>query len=435
MNMVKWSTFLVLLLCIFHPSINGMEGSLLSSELRQRTGSSIVPSTNNVAQDFMTLVFTSKGGGGHMSASAKIEEDLKEICNVQVEHIFKILDAHDPIKTITCGYCDGEDFYNFLIRNNLLWLANILTGSGRVAMRLNSASYARSLNNYLKDKKVNLIISVVPDINKAVLEVAQKADIPFILVPTDLDGGPCVNGISKPSFDKFYYVMPFKNKEIYQKIAHAQIAPEKIEIGGFPLRSSFFQSFNKEDVKKEFNITSDKPLVMIMMGAAGGAVTSDYVDELSQSSLSLHMIVCVGRNDELYKRLTAKKLPSSIGCTVLNFTDKTAALMSIAELLITKPGSVSFNEALHMQVPFILDATKGILRLEAFNVALTKKYKLGKVITDISKLNAAVTRFLTDKEYVQSRKDAMSQFPQHNFSHYIQNKVKHLIADQTKKTN
>ncbi len=47
------------------------------------------------------------------------------------------------------------------------------------------------LEKYLTQHQPDLIISVIPLINNLVLKVAQKLNIPFLLIPTDLDRNYC----------------------------------------------------------------------------------------------------------------------------------------------------------------------------------------------------------------------------------------------------
>jgi single-stranded DNA-specific DHH superfamily exonuclease len=59
-----------------------------------------------------------------------------------------------------------------------------------------------------------MVISVVPIFNKAILQAAQKLDIPFLLMPTDLDIRGFVYNIRNPEYKKLYLSLMYQDQEI-----------------------------------------------------------------------------------------------------------------------------------------------------------------------------------------------------------------------------
>src|SRR3982750_3261050 len=73
------------------------------------------------------LILTSSGGGGHISATQAIEAYLKDSYDISSAYIFgDVLKSYDPIRFVTWDYAGGEDFYNWLITNNLVLFTNIV---------------------------------------------------------------------------------------------------------------------------------------------------------------------------------------------------------------------------------------------------------------------------------------------------------------------
>ena len=57
--------------------------------------------------------------------------------------------------------------------------------------------------DYFNDEKPDLIISVMPFINAAVLCAAKRADVPFLVLTNDLDTTNYVHNICAPTYKKF----------------------------------------------------------------------------------------------------------------------------------------------------------------------------------------------------------------------------------------
>lgn len=374
------------------------------------------------------LIFTSTGGGGHMSASNAMAEYLKGDYKVTIIPILKILESFDPIKAITFNYYSAEDFYNYLITHNWIWVTNQYSTIGGWVINLNQYSLAKALEKYLKYNTVDLIISVVPYFNGALLKAVQKNNIPLLIVPTDLDGSTFVNGLDHPDYKKLYYFTSFDDEEIRKKFEYAHLPSERVILSGFPIRKSFFAPKDKKRIKQDFGVPKDKSVVMVLMGAAGSHLCYRYVRRLAKSKLPLHIVACIGRNEAIRKKIAGIKLPSHITLTIVGYTDRISDLMSIANVLITKSGSVSFCEALYMNVPFMLDYTVGVLSVEAFNLEFAKKHNLAEVVTNFRQVPGLIQKYLTDEEFVETKKENVRNIKKEYFPGHLTKVVHQFLA-------
>ncbi|MDE2511981.1 MAG: glycosyltransferase, partial [Elusimicrobia bacterium] len=66
------------------------------------------------------------------------------------------------------------------------------------------------------------------------------------------------------------------------------------------------------------------------------------------------IVVVCGRNEAAQKTLAAVQVPSRHRVKLLGFTDKMRELMSVADLLVTKPGGLTVSEALSCGLPMAL---------------------------------------------------------------------------------
>src|SRR5262249_25768780 len=148
-----------------------------------------------------------------------------------------------------------------------------------------------------------------------------------------------------------------------------------------PLRPEFFTAKDINGIKKEFNIQPNKPVILMLMGAVGSQALFTFAQEILKISFPCHVIICVGKAHEMIDKIKQLNFPSHISYTVVGFTQKMADLMAVADLFITKSGTVSVCEAIYSNLPLLVDATTGVLAWEQFNHQFIKKHGFGDIIS------------------------------------------------------
>ncbi len=357
------------------------------------------------------LIFTSKGGGGHMSVSKALRNFLEDSYDVTITNFFEeVMCTVDTIKSVTFGRADSEDVYNFCLRHRFTTLANCFTKFGSWVLKYREPLIEPLVLNYIDAKKPDLIVSVIPMVNFAILPVARKHNIPFLVVTNDLDTTNYINGISSINYKKFFYTIAFRDGGIISKFKPAKIPHSQVAVTGFPLRAEFFDSNkNQVAIKKDFDIPLDKKVVMVLMGGAGSFACYSYVQTLLRLKNTMHVVVCIGRDEKLRKLISRLKLPSHISISIVGFTERISDLMSVSDVLITKSGPGSICEAIASGLPLLIDQTSGTLFWESLNIDFVKKHNLGEVITKFNDVSSKINKFLEDSTYICSVKRRMSR--------------------------
>ena len=341
------------------------------------------------------MIFTTSGGGGHISVTQALQEYLQDSFTVEPVFIFQeVLSSIDIIRAITFGRYNGEDVYNYLVRKKWFGLLNVFY---QLAVRYYQGQNQKiryALYGYLKEHKPDCVISVTPMINNIILGVCQDLAIPFILMPTDLDITTFIYNISYPDYKNFYLFLPFDDPHIKKPAQKAQIPSTQIKISGFALREAFFKKENIPELKDHYAIIQDIPVVMILMGAQGTESIVEMVKELFLVERQMHIITCVGKNALLKKKVQELILPEHISLTLVSFGCNIAHIMTVADILITKSGTVSVCEALYKDLPMILDATGAVLKWEQFNHRFIQDHQFGVSLTKLSDLSQQIDCFL-----------------------------------------
>lgn len=397
------------------------------------TQESITPKIENkpriIPRKKRILIFSSHGGGGHTAVSNGLNAYLFDDYEIKVANIFTdVLGSMDTLGALSFGAMGGEDLYNFCLRARLLGMAGSIGQMGNSYFTWRQDQAEKLIMDYFSLAKPDLIISVVPFVNAALLSVAQKLDIPFLVVTNDLDTSNYISGINNPTFSKFRYTLSFDDAELRKKVSTAGIKASQISVTGFPLRPEFFKAKDRVALKKEFNVPAGKPVVMIFMGGAGSLASYRYVRILARLGISLHMVVVLGRNERLRRNINKIMLPEGVTMTLLGFTPRIADLMAISDVLITKPGPGSVCEALESEVPMILDATTGTIWWEELNISFMVKHGFGVRLEVVQDLEKILPRYIKKDGYNLSIKKKMREFKRERFDKSIKPLVEQMLA-------
>lgn len=375
------------------------------------------------------LIFTSKGGGGHLSASQAISEYVDhEKYNVSSAFIFgDVLKKFDFIQTVTRGKCSGEDFYNFCMRRKWFKILNIFYSIGRRHFHWFRSSASKVIDSYIDQHKPDIIISVVPIVNRAILDVAHAKNIPFLVIPTDLDVTTFINGISDPHYKKFIFGVPFDYEGTWKTLAPARIPQKNIRVSGFPVRKAFLEQSDRSELCTKWNFPTDKPIIMIMMGARGSMECYTVAPYLAQISNPAHLVFCIGSNDMLRAKIESVHFPLHISVSIIGFTTHISEIMQTATMILTKSGSVSFAESIYVQLPMILDATTTILAWERLNHIMLKEKSLGEIARSHAEIPHIINRLLQNRELLSAHQYNLQTLPKKDPSIIIPRLIEELL--------
>lgn len=366
----------------------------------------------------LVIILTTTGGGGNLEASKALESYLQNDYDVELCYIFKEL------------YGSGEDFYNLFIPgkhfNVLRWIYSI----GTWYMQFQKKKINTLLYDHFTSRKPHLIISVIPIVNNIVLDVAQRLDIPFLLMPTDLDIKPYIMKIKEPTYKKFYIGLPFDNEETHTYAAEAFIPTDHVVTVGAPIKKDFLINKNKDALRQEFGIEPNKSVIMVLMGSHGSDEMKRYVSELCKVTPPIHIIACIGKNEKIKQDLEKISLPEHITLSIVGFTKRIADYMAVSDMLITKSGTLSVCEALYMNLPLLLDATSTLLPWEEFNHYLIKKHNYGDLIKKFSAVAPLVTNLIEDNNQLQDYKRNIQQLQKKDCSVEVPLLVKKILSQE-----
>lgn len=374
------------------------------------------------------LIFTCIGGGGHISASNALEAYLKSNYNVEQLDIFAGPIGHiDPLYWLTFKKYNGEDLYNFFMRHRLFFAINLLFHMGCFFFWINEKRIIKNLIKTIQKHKPDIIVSVIPIINHCCVVAAQACNVPFILSPTDLDVTTFIRRMGTIDNKPFQLVPAFNHPLIEKPIKHEGISSPHITKTGFVLRPSFFQDHDKQDIKAEFGIPTDTPVITLMMGAIGSKTLVQFVKTLAYLERKAHLIICIGKNESLKQTINALSFGPQITYTLVGFTQKVASLLYVTDIFITKSGSVSFCEGLYTNTPMLLDATSTVLSWEKLNHTFLEAIGGGISCKSYKQLSSEISRLLASPHELAIMRKNLERLEKKNGAQEIKELIKQLL--------
>lgn len=370
------------------------------------------------------VIFMLKGGYGHQAASNALCELLSPAYEVKAINIFEQLGIG--------GLISGEELYNKALSGG--WIRSLNFAAAYIAppmMNFNAPFYKKRIRKILFQEDPDFVISVAPYLYRPIIEAAKSLNIPSLLVTTDGDVTNWTVGLDRLRDKNIAVTIGFENAKTRPLFNAAGIDDHNIFCTGFPIRKDFFEQKNIASIKKTWGMPINAFTVMILMGGVGADITYRYVKKIQKMNLPIHMVVCAGRNEKMYKKL--KKLQKKTNClmTVVSFTPRISDLMSASDLLITKAGPGSINEAMNMNLPMLIDRTSKLLSWEKANIHFVERNNFGQAVKSFKQLKLLLKMYIEDKTFYQVIKQNLVDYEKQDFDTSILRLVSSLCPVQT----
>lgn len=418
----------------------------------------------NMAKKKKILVLISDGGGGHKAAGESLKEILGDLYDVQVINpLAAMLRSIDGLSTLTYGKFTGEDLYNFMLRRgHHKFIKIFFCHLGTFYMRSKIKRVRKLFDKYLSNSGENkpaLIISTFPMINAALFDSSQNAGVPFLILPTDLDCETFLLGMDELKIDenaKLAVALPYDDPDLQLRaVREGRLKNKHLHVTGFPVRPACQKKYTQEELaalRKKHGLQEGMPTLTIIMGAEGGDTILHYAQELCKLDLTgstgptYQVNVCVGRNRKIAAKIsewaqmnggqlvyqcdayTTLLTKEKVYLHLRTFTKEVVEIMACSDLIITKTGSCSVNEAIYLGKRLLLDNTENSsarhIWWESFNVAFVKKHNLGDAFTDLSELKSKAVALLSQTTKSPS---ARGDFGLPSFAENVLRLVKSMI--------
>ncbi len=288
----------------------------------------------------MKIIITyASAGAGHYKAAEAIRESLLNSCSHEDEII--ICDALKLSK----GYFSLSyvKIYDFLVRH-ASWIWGItfwLTSRRAIAAIMQAIGVyldrygSRSFLKFLKKEEADWIISThfLPSRIAAWLKKHNLIRSKLITVITDYGVHPF--WINQDT--DFYAVATERTKK---QLLHWGISDKNIVITGIPVSAKFWQHPARKDLAEKLDIHYNSFTVLLCTGSFGIGPLEKIAEKLWPD---VQVLVVCASNQKLYRTLILKDYPRT---KVFSFVSNMHELMSVSDMIVTKPGGMTITELL-----------------------------------------------------------------------------------------
>jgi len=149
-----------------------------------------------------------------------------------------------------------------------------------------------------------------------------------------------------------YYVTP--SEDIKDSLISRGISGDKVKPLGIPFDHKFNEHLDKDRILIKHKLKSGIPTILIMGGGQGLGPIKTISKTLEKVKLDIQEIVVAGTNKKLYRSLKRKIKKYKKEILLFGYTHHINELMSLADIVISKPGGVTTSEVLASGKPMII---------------------------------------------------------------------------------
>jgi processive 1,2-diacylglycerol beta-glucosyltransferase len=341
------------------------------------------------------VVLTSKGGYGHMAACATLQKALPD-CDLILINPIEL--AFGFVKKMFFNATDGEGAYNGLLSSGWVSTTNFIVRHPAIWFFYElRPKIERKLYNILRKENADLLISVVPFVNRPAGDAALRCNIPFLLINLDDDLTNWLYSIERCKHPSMLMTVGKLTPRIAKQLKEHKVNPTIVKEVGFVIRQDFYAPKDKVALKKEWNVPANKPVVILMMGGAGSNQLIRYTHELANFDAPLHILVCVGRNTAVIHKINKIKHNANVSVQIIPFTTRISDLLAISDVMITKPGPNACHEAIYAGVPLLIDLTANSLFWERGTIDIVNMYGRGAMVRKFKEVKPLVKKYIAEK--------------------------------------
>jgi hypothetical protein len=346
-------------------------------------------------------------GGGHRSAATALrmaierEERPWEVRLINLQEVLDPLDLFRKLFGIRL-----QDVYNLMLKKGWTLGSAQLVSAMHLLLRLYTPKQVRLLERFWKGRDTDLVVSLVPNFNRALALSLRRAlpGTPFATILTDIADWPPHFWMERES----EYLICGSSKAVEQARALGHPGERIFRTSGMILHPRFYEPVqaDRHTERTRLGLNPDLPTGLVLFGGQGRSAISEIAERLESSALPVQLILIAGRNEKLRRKLDARK--GRMPVFVEGFTTEVPYYMHLSDFFIGKPGPGSISEALAMRLPVIVERNAWTLPQERYNADWILEQGVGMVLPNFRGIAGAVAELLEPDSFARYRQRASS---------------------------
>ena len=340
-------------------------------------------------------------GGGHRAAATALRKVLEQQgrpLEIRMVNLQELLDSLDVFRKITG--LRMEDVYNTLLKKGWTLGTPQLTVGMHLVIRLLHPKQVRLLMDFWRTSRPDMVVSLVPNFDRALGESLQRAlpGTPLVTILTDLADYPPHFWIERQD----QHFICGTDKAVEQALGMGHPAAKVHRVSGMILNPRFYEmpplsAEERAGARAKLGFRPEEPVGLVLFGGEGSAVMAAIAKRLQDRQL---LLIC-GKNQKLRAHIQA--MPHRGAMFVEGFTQDVPRYMQLADYFIGKPGPGSVSEAVAMHLPCIVERNAWTLPQERYNADWLREQGAGIVLPNFRRVSEAVDRLLEPAAYANFR--------------------------------
>ena len=328
-------------------------------------------------------------GGGHRAAAtalASVIEGQGRPWRIRLVNLQEILHSLDIFRKVTGVRL--EDLYNTMLAKG--WTLGAALGLRFIhgVIRIHHRPTVRLLDRYWSETQPDMVVSLVPNFNRALCQSlkAARPGAPFVTILTDFADYPPHFWMEKQE----QFLICGTDRAVEQARGLGYMKDRTFQTSGMILHPRFYEPVNADRAADRMRLGLDpgRPTGLVLFGGQGSRVMIEIAKRLRDTQL---ILIC-GRNQALAEKLRA--LPAAAPRFVEGFTSEIPYYMRLADFFIGKPGPGSISEAVAMKLPVIVERNAWTLPQERYNIDWAIEKRAGLVLPGFGRIGEAVQELL-----------------------------------------
>ncbi len=332
------------------------------------------------------LVIHATAGAGHMKAAEAVYDGIR----ADPSHDAVMVDALDY--TNAFFRASYRKTYSFVV-SHLAWLwgfafwlmdRRFVQPAVRLLRRAVNGLNARRLAAYLEAEHFDAVIATHFLANERAgrLKAGKKISSRLVCVVTDYD----VHRIwLAPSVDCYAVATPFTK----DKLVSMGVNPARISVTGIPVNGKFLEPLDRLSLCAKLGL-EDRFTALVATGSFGFPSIERVIGHIRDRQV----IVICGHNRALFENLQKKNQKN---VKIFGLVDNMHELMTVSDVMVTKPGGLSIAEALVKGLALIFFSP--IPGQETNNIRVLQAQGVGKSRLTFKEMAEEIEKLAKDSSY------------------------------------
>lgn len=327
-------------------------------------------------------------GGGHRSVARAVERAVRGTYGNARIQLVDVLEEYAP-----WPFCQLDHLYPYMTRmKGWPWAIgyHLSNGARRADLIFRSCwpLVRESAQRLLRDHPADVIVCCHYLFNYPILNAVNGTRTPVVTVVTDFIASHAF--WFSPGATRYLVPTP----EARNQAQGFGIPEGRVSVVGLPVDPEFVSLVDTDPagIRRKLGLLPDLPVVLVVGGAEGMGPLKSVCEAIAATNVRAQLAVITGRNEEARADLAEKTW--SLPVRIEGFVENMHEWMRAADLLVTKAGPSTINEALVLGVPMVLSAA--LPGHERRNVDFVVEAGAGIYAPTPEKVGQAVLRLLGD---------------------------------------